>query len=185
MKTTSSALATCLIFGSALTSLIGCSNSVTTNAQTPEPANSPPTVFNCVQQDGQWVTVPEKGNVIAKSPLFIWKTLEFGDKYTPKERCKIVSDKLTKAVQKNGGFLSELSLKYGQVNGKMVICVSKQENCNGENQLFTLRQADAETPQKVWNQIMDFAQNKTSSGLEQFGEQSTILLKDLVKFEKL
>lgn len=181
MKTNLS-VATFLMTSLAFTALTGCAGQ-TTNAQIPSPDKSPPTAFKCVSQNGQWVTLAEKGNLTSK-PFFVWQTVEFGEKYTPNERCKIVSDKLTKIVQQNGGFLSDLSLSYGRVNGEGVICVSK-DSCTESNMLFTLSQKDANNPQGILTQMIDFAQNKTSNPLVQSGGQTRILLEDLVKFEKL
>ena len=139
--------------------------------------------FSCQNQFGQWVTVPAQGNSLAKKPLFIWQTSEFGDNFTPEKRCQIVSDKLTQAVRKNGGDLSELSLKYGQVKGEVVICVSKQEDCTNTNMLLTLSRKNVDDPEAVLTQIIDFAQNKTSNPSWQKGSRTKILLEDLVKFD--
>ncbi len=183
MKISLKPLASFLIVGSALTSLLGCSN-ITTNAQTPEPSSSPSTVSKCIEQGkGNWVTVLEKGNTISKTPLFIWQTVEFGDEYTPENRCKMVSEKLTKVVAENGGYLSGVLLKHGRVNNETVICATKQGECNEDNMLLTLRKEDAYIPQKVLKQIMDFSQNETDESLWQSGDPTRIEINTFLKLE--
>ena len=137
-----------------------------TNTTTlPIAADSPLTVFRCQNQGEQWVTIAEKGNLVSKKPLFVWKTVKSGDRYTSEARCRVVSEKLTQVVRENGGYLSDISLQYGQVNGEVVICASKQEKCTESNMIFTLSKNDAKTPQLILSQIMDFAQNKASNSV--------------------
>ena len=69
--------------------------------------------------------------------LFIaWKSEAF-PKWSPQKRCKVVSEKFQKFQE--AGLLNYLTT--GKVKGFPVICVAKdnQETCNGNNQLFTLK----------------------------------------------
>ena len=71
--------------------------------------------------------------------LFIgWKSEAF-PKWSPEKRCKVVSDKFQKFQE--AGLLNYLTT--GRIKGFPVICVAKdnQETCNGNNQLFTLKNA--------------------------------------------
>lgn len=83
---------------------IGCSLLTSACSQTNAAADSTPTVLECTQENQQWVTIAKRGNV-KSDPLLVWNTTEFGDNYTPANRCKIVSEKLTDFVAANGGRL--------------------------------------------------------------------------------
>ncbi len=123
-----------------------------------------PTIFNCVLQKGDWVTVAQRGNAVSQQPLMTWATREFGDEYTPKQRCEIVSQKLTDAVGKNGGRLQSLELTTGKLdNGYTVVCVVRkgEDTCNRDNFLFTLNKNNAKNPQMVLAKITNFADGKT------------------------
>ncbi|NJO59759.1 MAG: hypothetical protein HC836_16085 [Richelia sp. RM2_1_2] len=134
-----------------------------TVAQTKFAQNSFPTTFDCIrQQDSLFVTVARRGNR-QTSPLFIWRT-NWGPKYPPEERCKIVSQRLTRAVAKNGGKLSGLSMTHAELNGYPILCyvTSKSERCNSENILLTLRKS--ESPKKVLEEITTFSVRGTGGG---------------------
>ncbi len=89
---------------------------------------------------------------------------EFGPSYTPQQRCRLVSDRLTQAVAQNGGRLSNLYLSTGTVNRLPVVCYLKgvQSSCNSNNLLFTLDSRNAGNPNEVLNRLLNFGQ--TGSG---------------------
>lgn len=136
-----------------------------TVAQTKLAQNNFPTTFDCIRQQGSsFVTVARRGNR-QTSPLFIWRT-NWGPEYPPEERCKIVSQRLTRAVAKNGGKLSGLSMTYGVLNKYPILCyiTSKREQCNSENILLTLRKSELGREQKVLEEITTFSVRGTGSG---------------------
>ena len=143
-----------------------------------------PTIFNCVEQEGDWVTVPQRGNATSTQPLMTWGTREFGDKYTPKQRCQIVSRKLTDVVGNNGGRLKGLALTTGKLdNGYTVVCVVMEgkETCNQDNFLFTLNRDNAKNPGVVLAKINNFADGKAGDNkIEESGE-----LPEVVSLENL
>jgi hypothetical protein len=139
------------------------------------------TIFPCIQKGNNWETIAQKGNKVSHSALLTWNTTEFGDKFTPEERCQIVSDKLTQAVINNGGRLGNLTLTYGPVNDLTVICVvpEKEVICNEKNMLFTLNQKNAQNPSQVLADITDFTQGEDKT-IAEGGLPQYILLENLV-----
>lgn len=123
-----------------------------------------PTVFNCVEQKGRWVTIAKRGEATSSKPIFSWQTKEF-DEWTPERRCYHVSGKLTTIVAKNGGRLNGLNLTFGKVDsGETVICVinAAQKDCDRQNLILTLNKVNAKNPSLVLAQITNFAQGKRS-----------------------
>jgi len=172
----------------AVLTLFGAAACSTTTASTPAPqtqANELRTVFKCVQQGSDWATIAERGTDI-KVPLVIWNTKEFGDNYTPDQRCKIVSERLTKNVAENGGKLALLRLMVGELNNNKVMCVVNKgsESCNSENLLFTLSQKNSEKSGDVWDTIFNIG--KGNAGVPPVLENgnSSILLENLLKYHK-
>jgi Circadian oscillating protein COP23 len=166
--------------------IAACSTTTTSAPDTSTEANEPPTVFKCVQQGSGWATTVEKGNLTTKSPLITWDTKEFGDNYTPDKRCQIVSDKLTKAVAKNGKKLGTLQLIVGTLNNQNVVCVVNdgKKSCNDDNTLFTLNQNNSKNGQEVLDQILGFSSANANSPAVREKTSGSILLDNLVE-EKL
>lgn len=169
-----------------LSALMACSNTSTTTSTTTETNSANPsekTEFLCVEdtQDG-WVTIVQRNNLRTIKPLLIWQTTEFGDNWTPEKRCNHVAKKLNKAVTNNGGYLTNLALSYGRVDNYTVICVATSpETCTANNMLFTLKQDNAQKPQKVLAQIAEFAKNQGSVvPILEKGDRQYLLLEDLV-----
>ncbi len=169
----------------ALSALMACSTSTTTSTTTETNSANPSekTEFLCVEdtQDG-WVTIVQRNNLRTIKPLLIWQTTEFGDNWKPEKRCNHVTEKLNKAVGNNNGYLSNLALTYGPVGNYTVICVATSpETCTANNMLFTLKQDNAQKPQKVLAQIAEFARNQGSVvPILEKGDRQYLLLEDLV-----
>ncbi|MEC4892453.1 MAG: COP23 domain-containing protein [Oscillatoria sp. PMC 1050.18] len=167
-----------------LSGIVACSQQ-TNLPPTEEPVNTEladtnteTTIFNCVQQQGSWATIVQRGNV-SSSPIISWQTVEFGEKWTPEKRCQHVSEKLTQAVKNNGGELTNLELTYGDVDGYTVICLVKsQESCNSANQLFTLNEQNRANPALALKKLDNFAQGKA-------GESTVEKSDDLPEFVSL
>jgi hypothetical protein len=137
-----------------------------------------PTTFSCRQQGSGWATFVKKGMRDASIPLITWNTKEFGPEFTPENRCKIVSNKLTEVVAKNGGYLGKLQLTTGQVNGLTIVCVitPDQKNCNSDNQLFTLSKESAESPPETLVKITNFSKDKSNSeSIKESGQFPSII----------
>lgn len=178
-----------------LSALMACSNTSTTTSPTTTPTTPPTTTgtnsanpsekteFFCVKdtQNG-WVTVAQRNNLRTIKPLLVWQTKEFGENWTPEKRCNHVAKKLNKAVANNGGYLTNLALSYGPVDNYTVICVATSpQTCTANNMLFTLKQDNAQKPQKVLAQIAEFARNQGSLvPILEKGDRQYLLLEDLV-----
>jgi len=128
-----------------------------------------PTTFHCIRQrDSSLVTVARRGKR-QTSPLFIWKSTSWGPKYPPQKRCKIVGQRLTKAVSANGGKLSGLYMTHGIVNRYPVICYIDDPNggCTSSNILLTLPLSEKSVDKRneVLHSIAEFSKKGTGSGL--------------------
>ena len=138
------------------------------------------TTFHCIASGHGYATIAKRGERIT-APVITWSSNEFGTKYTPHERCKIVSDRLTEVVAAKGGKLRNLQLTYGRVNSKPVICYvgSRNEICNRKNILMTLRESDRGKERQVLEQLVTFSLKGTGTAVQQsapqyyapFGEQ--------------
>lgn len=128
-----------------------------------------PTTFHCIRQrDSSLVTVARRGNR-QTSPLFIWKSNNWGSKYPPQKRCKIVGQRLTKAVAANGGKLSGLYMTHGIVNKYPVICHTDDlyGGCTSKNILLTLPLSEkpVEKRNEILRSIANFSQKGTSAAI--------------------
>ncbi len=143
-----------------------------------------PTTFKCVQGNSGWATIAEQGNAVSKNPLFTWNSLEFGQNWTPENRCYEVTRRLNVFVGKNGGRLSNLNLTYGPLDGQEVVCVvNQQSNCTNDNLLFTLSQKNAATPRTAITKITDFSNGKADAeSVNEKGYPQYFPLKGLVNF---
>ncbi len=113
------------------------------------------TVFACIQQGEYYATVAKRANRTTP-PLIVWKDESFGDKYPPKKRCEIVSNKLSKAVVSQGGRLKTLRLTHGKVGANSVICYISHPTgtCNSKNTLITLKPEDSGKEKAIIEQLV-------------------------------
>lgn len=104
--------------------------------------------------------------------MISWNTNFFGKEFTNAKRCQIVSERLQKAANQNGGTFKGLDLATGIVNAQTVICAlpSNAEKCDRNNMLFTLKPENASDPEAVIEQILSFAAD--GSGSVQEGTRS-------------
>jgi hypothetical protein len=129
---------------------------------TPAPSQAATkTTFACVKKDGDFATVARRGDRETKA-MILWKDKSWV-KYTPEKRCKIVSQRLTNAVAISGK-LGNLNMTHGTVNSTPVICfvTSKNEKCNTQNILFSLKSIDVGNEQAIVNKLLNFS--KVGSG---------------------
>ncbi len=137
------------------------------------------TTFHCISSKVQtqgakdetvFVTVARRGTR-QTPPMILWRS-SLG-KFTPQERCKVVSDRFTEVVAQNEGKLSNLYLTYGRIDGEPVICHVGDKNsaCNRRNMLFTLRPQDKGNEKKILEQMVSFSVTGSGSAVQQSGEQ--------------
>jgi hypothetical protein len=126
------------------------------------------TVFACVAKEGGGMaTVARRGN-LETPPLITWeKTI--GVDWTPEKRCQEVAQRLSKAVEDNGGKLVGLTISYGPVNNQPVICYAKSQDeaCSAKTMLFTLTGDNAKNPEKVLQSIRAFALKATGTAISE------------------
>ncbi|MFO0171505.1 MAG: COP23 domain-containing protein, partial [Aphanizomenon sp.] len=139
------------------------------NVDPSEEANTG-TKFSCVPQDnGNVATVGQRpgGQPI---PIIIWTSQTskyFGDKYTSQGRCKIVTNKLTRAVTNSNRKLKDVVLMTGRINKSTVICIvsANETGCNGGNTLFTLKPENAKKADQILAQIMRISREGSGAGV--------------------
>ncbi|MBR8840578.1 MAG: COP23 domain-containing protein [Stigonema ocellatum SAG 48.90 = DSM 106950] len=105
--------------------------------------------------------IPERQNHVR----FIgWKSSYFElNGLNPQKRCEIVTEKFNQLYsQRHLNYLTS-----GKVNNYSVICglASQGENCNSNNQLFTLKPSS--NPEIVLQQLIEIAEGKNSDMLLQ------------------
>jgi Circadian oscillating protein COP23 len=128
-------------------------------------------------------TVVQKGD--RQAVMLTWNYDGFGRDYTPEKRCQIVSERLQKAANINGGTFKDLQLASGTVNSLVVICAlrAKSSKCNSQNMLFTLKPENALHPEVVIKKIFSFARNGSSS-IEESASKQPSLEANLGKWEE-
>jgi hypothetical protein len=97
--------------------------------------------------------------------MMTWTTNYFGQEFTNSKRCQIVSERLQKAANQNGGTFKGLELATGTVNAQTVICAlqSSGKKCDSNNMLFTLKPENAGNPDAVIQQVLSFAADGSGS----------------------
>jgi hypothetical protein len=135
-------------------------------------ASNAVTTFYCVSSGSGYATIARRGER-STPPMITWNSSEFGPKYTPQERCNIVSKKLTEVIAANGGKLRNLQLTYGRANGNPVICYVKSRNeiCNRNNILLTLRSSDRGREREILEQLVTFSLKGTGTAVQQSAPQ--------------
>lgn len=122
------------------------------------------TVFRCVREGNNFATIAERGERTT-APIISWRTTEFGPEYTPQNRCRIVSDRLSRAVDQNGGRLSNLYITTGTLNRLPVVCYvnNNSTGCNSQNLLLTLDSRNARNPDAVLDSLFNFGVSGSGS----------------------
>ena len=134
----------------------------------------------CIMRNNTFVTVAKQGEVTAV--LFSWRTTEFGPEYTPKDRCRIVSNKFDNLVQSNGGSFNNLYLTTAIVNGYPVICTRKADDipCNI---LFTLSRRNRNQAEKILLSLRD-PSSLEATGIEESSSANPRPVVDLGKWSR-
>jgi osmotically-inducible protein OsmY len=119
-------------------------------------------------------TIVKKGD--RQATMMTWTTNYFGREFSNEKRCQIVSERLQKAANINGGTFQGVRLASGTVNLQTVICALQNgsKKCSRDNFLFTLKPENANHPQAVIQQILSFAEDGSSSVNEGATTRSTV-----------
>ncbi len=134
--------------------------------QTPSYA-LPKTTFACIRQDDVYVTVAVRGNR-QTAPMITWKDTSHGENFTPEKRCKLVSQRLSKAVSRSNK-LNSLTMTHGLVNSVPVICyiTRKGETCNDKNILFSLKASERGQEQNILDNLLSFSNKGSGSSIQE------------------
>ncbi len=129
-------------------------------------------------------TVVQKGD--RQATMLTWNYDGFGKDFTPEKRCQIVSERLQKVADNNGGTFKDLQLASGTMNSQVVICAlpTKSSKCNSQNILFTLKPENARNPEVIVQKIFGFAQDGGSSIDESASTRTTKLDPNLGTWEQ-
>lgn len=145
-----------------------------------QPTASLTSSVKCVMRSNGFVTVAKQGEITAV--LFSWKTTEFGPEYTPKDRCRIVSNKFNNLVQSNGGSFNNLYLTTATINGYPVICTRKSDDTSC-NILFTLSRKNRSQAEKILLSLRD-PSNLEANGIEESSSANQRPVVDLGKWSR-
>jgi hypothetical protein len=128
-------------------------------------------------------TIVKKGD--REAVMLTWSYGGFGKEYTPAKRCQIVSARLQKAANLNGGTFKDIQLASGTLNSQSVICAlpANDRTCTSKNLLFTLKPENASNPEAIIQQIFSFAQDGNSS-LNESASRKPQVNKNLGEWEK-
>jgi hypothetical protein len=118
-------------------------------------------------------TVVKKGD--RQATMMTWTTNYFGREFSNEKRCRMVSERLQKAANVNGGTFQGVRLASGTVNFQTVICALQNGNkkCSRDNFLFTLKPENANHPEAVIQQMLNFAEDGSGSVNESAGSKPT------------
>ena len=100
-----------------------------------------------------------------QATMMTWNTDYFGSNFSNAKRCQVVSERLQKAANLNGGTFQGLELASGTVNSQTAICALQngKKKCDGDNILFTLKPENAKNPETVIQQILKFGEDGSGS----------------------
>jgi hypothetical protein len=151
-------------------------------AASPSPTAASATLFQCIRSNSSgFATIARRGERVT-SPMITWTSTLGG--FTPEERCNIVSDRLTRAVEGvEEGKLKNLKLTYGRVNGLPVICYvsSNTEGCSNSNLLLTLRPEDRGQERTILQRLVTFSTQASGSPVQQSQQQDYAPLGEAVE----
>jgi len=131
--------------------------------------NRPEVKFICAegydQQSGEDKPTTYAWTERGKIAVIRWSTKFFGEKYTPQERCELVSPRFQKAYNNE----SLAYLTNGQINGQPVICTAKESGEDCANLLLTLRPQD--NSRQVLKKLIAVFQGRQSGPVQQSSGQ--------------
>ncbi|MUG92095.1 hypothetical protein F7734_06340 [Scytonema sp. UIC 10036] len=130
------------------------------------------TSFSCIPQSGESMATVGQRPGGQPVPLIAWTpegSNYFGEKYSPQNRCNVVTQKINAVVSANGGRLKNVKLTNGIVNRQTVICAlsPSESGCkqDGSNVLFTLKPENAAKAGAILNQLIQMSQGNSSAGV--------------------
>jgi hypothetical protein len=162
-----------LLLTAAIATLASGSLALPSQAQMPAVAEPAPPNVTTTEEPEIVASAPARVSVTCESlnsvvkkgdrqaVMMKWNSSFFGREYTPEKRCSLVSERLQKAADLNGGTFKGLELASGTLNAQAVICVvgNGENRCNKGNLLFTLKPENAKNPNAVIEKMMTFAQD--------------------------
>ena len=114
------------------------------------------TIFFCGKSSNGYATFAWRDSY--KVLLVKWETRFFAGSSVPLQiRCRQFAERLNRAVENNGGQLSNLWLTTGRFNGYPVICykTGTDRGCNENNILLTMSRSYSPNPGRVLRELFD------------------------------
>ena len=106
--------------------------------------------------------------------IILWKSEYFGEKYSPQQRCNIVSPKFQAAY--TAGNLEYMVADKDPKSGQPIVCATKTaaESCNSSNMLFTLKPYTDDKTVRL--QLMEIIETSVAaSGIYQSSSGRTVV----------
>ena len=121
-------------------------------------------------------TIAKVAGSSEEAVLIIWKSEYFGTKFTPKQRCGIVSAKIQTAVQQGRVYIGA---GIDKASGAGIICGVAQptETCDRRNMFFTMK--SYQDAQDTIQQLGDIIQGRTGVPIYQSSTGKRVNLRDL------
>jgi Circadian oscillating protein COP23 len=109
--------------------------------------------------------------------LIMWKSEFFGAKYTPQQRCSIVSSAIDKAFHENRTYIGA---GIDKATGLGIVCAvaNPEQRCDRSNMLLTMK--SYQTADETIQQLGQIMQGKTGQPIYQSSGGKRVNLRDLL-----
>ena len=109
--------------------------------------------------------------------IIVWRSEYFGTKYTPQERCSIVSTAMQKAFQEGRTYIGS---GVDKKTGLGIVCglSSQDQNCDSTNMLLTMK--SYQSADETVNALGEIMQGKTGKPVYQSSGGKRVNMRDLL-----
>jgi Circadian oscillating protein COP23 len=148
------------------------------------PENATGTVqFSCgkVEEPSSQKVVPATIATVSGSNestvIIVWRSEYFGNKYSPQERCSIVSTAIQKAFQEGRTYIGS---GIDKRTGLGIVCglSSQEQTCDGKNMLLTMKSYQA--ADETVTSLGEIMQGKTGKPVYQSSGGKRVNMRDLL-----
>ena len=166
-----------------LTTVIAGTIPTISTAQPTTESNSGTVQFSCGQatDPSSRKEIPATVATVAGNPestvLIMWKSEFFGTKYTPQERCSIVSTAIQKSFQEGRTYIGA---GIDKQSGLGIVCgvTNPEQPCDRTNMLLTMK--SYQSADDTLDQLGQIMQGKTGQPIYQSSSGKRVNLRDLL-----